>query len=154
VLGFRDDAQTLYKHVLFLEPANALAHAGLGMMLLGTGKWRSEYCLWEWCLKGYYAIEYTKGFAFYLIMYSVDCAVCRRLYDCLLHSDSSLLLFLLLSLRLSILLSLLLSILLSLLLSLLLFLLLSLLLFLLLSLLPSLLLVLLSIVQGVAVSLL
>jgi hypothetical protein len=138
VLGFRDDAQTLYKHVLFLEPANALAHAGLGMMLLGTGKWRSEYCLWEWCLKGYYAIEYTKGFVFDLIMYSVDCAVCRRLCDCLLHSDSSLLLFLLLFLPLFLLLSLRLS----------------LLLFLLLSLLPSLLLVLLSIVQGVAVSLL
>ena len=32
------DAQSLYEQVLTLEPHNALAHAGLGLLLLGTGE--------------------------------------------------------------------------------------------------------------------
>jgi tetratricopeptide (TPR) repeat protein len=36
-LGQHETAESLYRTVLSQEPGNALAHSGLGLMLLGTG---------------------------------------------------------------------------------------------------------------------
>ena len=38
VLGLPAEARTMYEQVLTLEPHNALAHAALGLLLLGTGR--------------------------------------------------------------------------------------------------------------------
>ena len=39
ILGNGPNAELLYEQTLLLQPHNALAHAGLGLLLLGTGKY-------------------------------------------------------------------------------------------------------------------
>ena len=37
ILGQTDSAKKLYEEVISLQPHNVLAHAGIGLLLLGTG---------------------------------------------------------------------------------------------------------------------